>query len=102
MSSNGSLWLPGAESEELVRDAFTWAQLTMGCLMLPIVVVGLVGNSLCIYIYTRRSMSNFINTLLAGIATSDLVLLVTGIFLYVPLTLYSFAPFLAAMLNMQV
>lgn len=69
-----------------ISGIFVQAQLAMGCLMLPIIVCGFFGNIFCILIYSRRSMSTFINTLLIGLNASDLLLLFAGLTVFMPLT----------------
>jgi len=68
---------------------FTTAQFFMGCLMLVAIFVGFIGNFVSIYVYTRPSMVNFINTLLIGLAMCDLVLLMAGLLTCVPLAFWS-------------
>lgn len=68
-------------------DIFVLAQVVIGFSMVPIIVVGLFCNCLCLFIYTRSTMTNFINILLCGIAASDIVLLLAGLVLFIPLTL---------------
>jgi hypothetical protein len=46
------------------------------CIMIGLCVVGMCGNSLSIYVFSRKSMRSSINVLLLGLSTIDLLLLI--------------------------
>lgn len=61
-----------------------------GCLIIPIAIMGIFGNALTIYIFSRPTMSSSINFLLSGLAAIDIVLLFIGTPIFSSMAIYAF------------
>ena len=88
---NESSWEMETGDLEWLGRALGQGSFVFVCFLLPVTLVGAVGNGMAIFIYLRRSnRSNCINVLLAGLASFDLTMLVVGTAVNFPVGLDSF------------
>uniref|UniRef100_A0A914W6Y9 G-protein coupled receptors family 1 profile domain-containing protein n=1 Tax=Plectus sambesii TaxID=2011161 RepID=A0A914W6Y9_9BILA len=71
LASNSSPSSSNEHTEVLLNSSFYCA-----CIMIALCVVGVCGNSLSIYVFSRKSMRSSINVLLLGLSIIDFLLLI--------------------------
>lgn len=69
--SNGSFGEPSEHSEVLLNSSFYCA-----CIMIALCIIGICGNLLSIYVFSRKCMRSSINVLLLGLSIIDFLLLI--------------------------
>lgn len=72
------------------EDPYVVGSFVCSCLMLIVALIGITGNVLTVYVFTRRFMKNSINLLLTGLAVVDIVLIITGFTIFSPRAVFTY------------
>lgn len=60
----------------------------VGLVLMPLTcVLGILGASICVLVFTRKQMRSSLNIYLAGLSVFDLILLITSLLIYPPMNI---------------